>query len=204
LSRIQSWLDIVIPAQAGIPFDVSAQTSNLGSRLRGNDVVRASIQFAVLPALLCFLAPAAHADDELFTKVAPAPKSEFWLDTGFLTAHFNQGRDLNGENHGLGAEYKFDTTLSAAAGRFYNSDRQYSNYAGVIWQPYVIGEMRIGAAIAAINGYPKMRDGGWFPAIVPTATIEWDRVGLNIGVIPSYKDRLYGGITVQLKFKLFE
>jgi hypothetical protein len=161
------------------------------------------IKPAAALALLCLLAPVAQAD-ELFTPVDPAPKSEFWLDTGFLTAHFNRGKDLNGENHGLGAEYKFSGTLSAAAGRFYNSDRQYSNYAGVIWQPYAIGRVRIGAAIAAFDGYPHMRGGGWFPAVIPTGTIEWDRVGLNIGVIPSYKDRLYGGISLQLKFKLFD
>jgi len=154
-----------------------------------------------LAALLCAVAPASHADD-LFTQVDPVPKSEFWLDTGFLTAHFNRGRDLNGENHGLGAEYKFNAALSATAGRFYNSDRQYSNYAGAIWQPVAIGQVRIGAAIALIDGYPRMRDGGWFPAAIPTGTIEWDRVGLNIAVIPSYKDRLYGGISLQLKFKL--
>jgi hypothetical protein len=153
--------------------------------------------------LLCGLAPLAHADD-LFTKVDAAPKSELWVDSGFLTAHFNRNKGLNGENHGLGAEYKFSGTMAASVGRFYNSDRQYSNYAGVIWQPYAIGPMRLGAALAAFNGYPRMRGGGWFPAAIPTATFEYQRVGVNIGVVPSYKDRLYGGISVQLKFKLFE
>ncbi|MFL6672097.1 MAG: hypothetical protein ACJ8LG_02260 [Massilia sp.] len=153
--------------------------------------------------LLCAAAPLAQADD-LFTRVDATPKSEFWIDSGFLTAHFNRGKDLNGENHGLGAEYKFSGTMSAAAGRFYNSDREYSNYLGVIWQPFAIGPVRLGAALAAFNGYPHMRGGGWFPAAVPTATFEYKRVGVNIGVVPSYKDRLYGGISVQLKFKLFE
>jgi hypothetical protein len=153
--------------------------------------------------LLSLFAPLAHADG-LFTKLDPSPESELWIDTGFLTAHFNRDKDLNGENHGLGAEYKFSGTMSAAAGRFYNSDRAWSNYAGVIWQPYAIGPVRIGAAIAAFNGYPHMRDGGWFPAVVPTLTWEYRRVGLNVGVVPSYKDRLYGGISVQLKLKLFE
>jgi hypothetical protein len=153
--------------------------------------------------LLGAMAPLAQAD-EWFTRVDPAPKSEFWVDSGFLTLHFNQGKDLNGENHGLGAEYKFTGTLSAAAGRFYNSDRQYSNYAGVIWQPFAVGPVRVGAALAAFDGYPRMHDGGWFPAAIPTATFEYRRIGVNIGVIPSYKDRLYGGISVQLKFKLFE
>jgi hypothetical protein len=153
--------------------------------------------------LLCALAPLAQAGD-LFTKVEAAPTSEFWVDSGFLTAHFNRGKDLNGANHGLGAEYRFSGTLAATAGRFYNSDRVWSNYAGVIWQPYAIGPVRIGAALAAFNGYPHMHGGGWFPAAIPTATFEYRRVGVNIGVVPSYKDRLYGGISVQLKFKLFE
>jgi hypothetical protein len=148
------------------------------------------------------LAPLARADD-LFTKIDATPKSEFWLDSGFATYHFDRDKDLNGANWGLGAEYRFSGTMAATVGRFYNSDREYSNYAGVIWQPYAIGPVRLGAAIAAFNGYPHMRDGGWFPALVPTLTYEYKRVGVNVGIIPSYKDRLYGGISVQLKFKLF-
>jgi hypothetical protein len=154
-------------------------------------------------AFLFALAPLAHADG-LFARVDADPRSELWLDSGFLTAHFNRDKDLNGENHGLGLEYRFSGTVSAAAGRFYNSDRAWSNYAGVIWQPYAIGPVRLGAAIAAFDGYPHMREGGWFPAAIPTATVEYRRVGVNIGFVPSYKDRLYGGISVQLKLKLFE
>lgn len=153
--------------------------------------------------LLAALCPLAQAD-ELFTKIDPAPKSELWLDSGFATWHFDSDQDLNGANRGLGAEYRFSGTLAATAGRFYNSDRAYSNYAGVIWQPYAIGPVRLGAAIAAFNGYPNMRSGGWFPAAIPTATVEYGRVGVNIGIVPSYKDRLYGGVSVQLKLKLFD
>ena len=56
-----------------------------------------------------------------------------------------QNKDLNGANHGLGLEYRFSGTMAATAGRFYNSDREYSNYAGVIWQPWALGPVRIGA-----------------------------------------------------------
>jgi hypothetical protein len=151
--------------------------------------------------LLCVLAPLACADGPV-AGIDSSPRSEFWIDSGFLTAHFDRDKGLNGENHGLGAEYRFSATTAAVAGRFYNSDRAYSNYAGAIWQPWAIGPVRLGAAFAAFNGYPHMRDGGWFPAVVPTATVEYGRVGLNIGVVPSYKDRLYGGVSVQLKFML--
>jgi hypothetical protein len=151
---------------------------------------------------LALLGAPAHAAD-LFTSIDAAPTHELWLDSGFATWHFDHDKNLNGGNRGLGAEYRFTGTLAATAGRFVNSDRAYSNYAGVIWQPYALGPVRLGAAIAAFNGYPKMRDGGWFPAIVPTFTAEYARFGVNVGVIPTYKDRLYGGVSVQLKLKLF-
>ncbi len=148
-------------------------------------------------------APLAHGAD-FITKIDPAPKSELWLDTGFYTAHFDGDKDLNNNNKGLALEYRFSGTLAATGGRFYNSDRAWSNYAGVIWQPYAVGPVRVGLALAAFDGYPKTRNGGWFPGVIPTLTYEYERVGLNVGIIPNYKDRLYGGISFQLKFKLFQ
>jgi len=151
---------------------------------------------------LVFAATCVHADD-LFTKIAADPKSELWIDSGFATYHFDRDKNLNGGNRGVGFEYRFSDTMAAAAGRFVNSDRFYSNYAGVLWQPYALGPVRLGAAIAAFDGYPRVRDRGWFPAVIPTFTYEYQRVGVNVGVVPSYKDRLYGGISVQLKLELF-
>jgi len=147
--------------------------------------------------------PLAHGAD-FFTKIDPAPTSELWIDTGFYTAHFDGDKDLNNNNKGLALEYRFSGTLAATGGRFYNSDRAWSNYAGVIWQPYAVGPVRVGLALAAFDGYPKTRDGGWFPGVIPTLTYEYQRVGVNVGIIPNYKDRLYGGISFQLKFKLFQ
>lgn len=161
------------------------------------------MRIACLPLLLACCVPPAQAETgPLFTKIDAAPKSEFWLDTGFATAHFDSDKDLNGANKGLGAEYRFNGSTAATLGRFYNSDRRWSNYAGVIWQPYALGPVRMGLAIAAFDGYPHMREGGWFPAAIPTLTYEYQRVGLNIGIIPTYKDRLYGGVSFQLKFRL--
>lgn len=150
---------------------------------------------------LAAICPLAHAGD-VFSRVDSAPVREFWLDSGFATYHFDRDKDLNGANRGLGAEYRFRGDLAASAGRFYNSDRAYSNYIGAIWQPFAMGPVRLGAVVAAFNGYPRLRDGGWFPALMPVATIESRRFGMNVGFVPSYKDRLYGGISVQLKFKL--
>ncbi|MYM22239.1 hypothetical protein GTP46_06240 [Duganella sp. FT135W] len=147
---------------------------------------------------LALLAVAANAET-----IEPAPLNEVWLNGGFYTYHFQRDKDLNGANGGIGAEWRFSTVASATAGRFYNSDRAYSNYLGVYYQPLKFGPVRVGAVLGAFDGYPKMRNGGWFPAAIPTLSYEYERVGVNVAIIPTYKDRLYGGISVQLKLKAF-
>ncbi len=54
-----------------------------------------------------------------------------------------------------------------------------------------------------MDGYPKMKNGDWFLAMIPTASFEYKNFGANIMYVPSYQDRLYGAISVQLKFKVF-
>ena len=132
------------------------------------------------------------------------PLHQVWIDTGFVTHHFQSDLELNGRNAGVGLEYRFSETMAATAGRFYNSDREHSRYAGLYYQPWTIGGVKLGAVVGAFDGYPKMRDGGWFLSVIPAATFEYKRVGVNIAVVPSYKNRLHGGISMQLKFKLWE
>lgn len=144
-----------------------------------------------------------HADD-LFTTIENKPLKEVWLNPGFYSYHFQRDKHLNDSNPGLGAEYRFSTVASVTAGRFYNSDRFYSNYAGVYYQPFALGPVRLGVVAGGFNGYPKMRDGGWFLAAIPTLSAEYKSVGVNVAIVPTYKDRLYGAISVQLKLKVFE
>lgn len=153
-------------------------------------------------ALAMLLAAPVHAG-QASSAETDGRRSELWLASGFATYHFQSDQDLNGRNPGVGLEYRFTDAASVTAGRFYNSDRQHSKYAGMYYQPWSWHGVRLGAVIGGFDGYPKMRDGGWFLALIPVATYEYKRVGVNLAVIPAYKDRLYGGISVQLKFKLF-
>lgn len=130
-------------------------------------------------------------------------RSELWLDAGFATYHFQSDKNLNGQNPGVGIEYRFSDVAAVTAGRFYNSDRDHSKYAGLYYQPWSYAGVKLGAVVGAFDGYPNMRDGGWFPALIPAATYEYKRVGVNLAVIPTYKNRLHGGISLQLKFRLF-
>jgi hypothetical protein len=160
-----------------------------------------TMKWKALVLALAACCPLAHGGD-LFGRVGQEPLRQFWVDSGFATYHFDGERGLNGRNTGIGAEYRFRGDLALLGGRFLNSDREHSNYAGLVWQPVALGPLRLGAVAGVFSGYPRMREGGWFPALIPVATIEYRRAGVNVGYVPSYKDRLYGGLSVQLKFRL--
>lgn len=152
-------------------------------------------------ALALLLCASARAEEGAPTQNS-GKRSELWLDTGFATYHFQSDKNLNGRNPGVGIEYRFSDAAAFTAGRFYNSDRRHSKYAGLYYQPWTYGGLRLGVVAGGFDGYPNMRDGGWFAAVIPVATYEYQRVGVNVAVIPTYKNRLHGGISMQLKFRL--
>ncbi|MGC2165078.1 MAG: hypothetical protein WA632_03570 [Gallionella sp.] len=133
----------------------------------------------------------------------PKSKNQVWLNPGFYSYHFQKDKGLNNRNFGAGVEYRFSHMNSITLGMFGNSDNQTSHYLGWYWLPVDLGCARIGAVFGAIDGYPRMLDGGWFLAAIPTASIEYQNVGLNLLFMPSFQDRLYGALSIQLKFRIY-
>ena len=146
----------------------------------------------------------AAESDDVFQMIKPETKSQLWINPGMASYHFQQDKNFNSGNWGAGLEYRFNTVASLTAGRFYNSDRAYSNYAGIYYQPMAIGPIKLGAVIGGFNGYPNTNNGGWFAAALPALTWEGDWVGANVFVIPTIGDRVHGAISLQLKLKIFE
>lgn len=138
-----------------------------------------------------------------FDQVAYQPLNEVWVSTGFKTWHFDNGLGLNGHNPGWGFDYRFSTTVSITLGKFFNSDRHDSNYLGAGWYPLSAGPFRFGMFAGLLNGYPRMAQGGPFLAAVPAISAEYGRIGVNLIIVPTIQDRLYGGISLQLKLKLY-
>ena len=147
----------------------------------------------LLALVLLACAPLAHAEFEA---------NRLWLNAGFYSAHFDTNKGLRNANPGLGFEYKLDDAWSATAGRFINSDNAHSSYIGAYYQPWTVAGAKLGVVGGAFNGYPKAFNGGWFPAVIPVATWEGQRFGLNVALVPPLKDRLYGAVSLQLKFRL--
>ena len=132
---------------------------------------------------------------------ADADTSRLWLNAGFYSAHFDTDKGLRNANPGLGFGYRIDEDWSATAGRFINSDNANASYVGAYYQPWRLGSLKLGVVGGAFNGYPKAFNGGWFPAIIPTASLESGHWGLNAALVPPLKDRLYGALSFQLKFR---
>jgi hypothetical protein len=137
-----------------------------------------------------------------FSAQADFEADRLWVNAGFYSAHFDSDKGLRNANPGLGFEYKLDDTWSATAGRFVNSNNAHSSYAGVYYQPWHLGPVKLGVVGGVFNGYPKAYNGGWFPALIPTATVENGQWGLNVALVPPYKDRLYGALSFQLKYRV--
>jgi hypothetical protein len=138
-----------------------------------------------------------------FDKIENTPLTEVWLSTGFKTWHFDNGLGLNGHNPGWGGEYRYSTTLAVTGGQFYNSDWHTSNYLGGLWHPLAVGPFRFGIYAGLFDGYPRMQNGGVFAALAPVISAEYGRIGANLIIVPTIQDRLYGGISLQLKLKVY-
>lgn len=136
------------------------------------------------------------------TAQADLDTRRLWLNAGFYSAHFDSGKGLRNANPGFGFEYKLEETWSVTAGRFINSDSAQSSYVGAYYQPWTLAGAKLGVVAGAFNGYPKAFNGGWFPAVIPVATWEGERFGLNVALVPPLQDRLYGAVSFQLKVRL--
>lgn len=148
----------------------------------------------VLLVFLALLPPVAHADT--------TPAHQLWLTTGFATYHFQTDQHLRNDNAGVGLEYRYSANSAVATGRFNNSDWQITRYLAWQYQPVKLGITNWGAAIGLFDGYPKVNNSGWFVAVIPAVSIEHQRLGANLAVVPTFRDKLHGAVSLQLKFKL--
>ncbi len=132
----------------------------------------------------------------------PAAMADVWINPGFYSHHFDKTKNLNNNNRGFGLEATISNTYSLTAGVFENSDRETSHYIGAYVMPFKVGALKAGAAVGVFDGYPQMRQGGWFPAVVPTMAIEGPRLGLNVNFIPKIGDNIQSALAFQVKFKI--
>lgn len=156
-------------------------------------------RIAFIAACCLAFAPQIALSQETYPRV--------WLNPGFFSFHFDRDKNLREDNWGLGADVEFSEDHSVIAGTYVNSDRARSRYIGYQWRPLHwrldAAEVHVGAILAAIDGYPRMRDGDWFLAALPVLTVERGRLGANFTIVPTIEDRLNGALVLQLRLRIW-
>jgi hypothetical protein len=144
-------------------------------------------------------------------RAADTPPKEFsprlWISPGIYSAHFDRSKNLRNDNPGLSVEYQFAEDHSVAGGSYINSNGLRTHYGVYAWRPLrtqIAGlDVRAGVALGVFDGYPYYREGGPFVAPLPVVGIEGDRFGVNLIVIPTIRDRLYGALAFQFKLRIW-
>ena len=161
-----------------------------------------AIMHVCVAALLISLASASFAQTTNPSSGEEHKLPAIWINPGFYSSHFDTDKGLRNNNLGFGVEAVINEDWSATAGGFTNSNNARSNYVGAYYQPWHLGSWKFGVVGGAFNGYPNAFNGGWFPALLPVATWEGERLGLNMAFVPPLQDRLYGAISFQLKLRV--
>lgn len=148
----------------------------------------------------CAVLSSANAADPEFSP-------QVWLNPGIYSYHFDRSQNFRENNLGLGAEVLLTPRHGLLAGTYINSERARTRYGAYEWRPlhWRPADINVSAAIlvGAFDGYPRYRNGGWFLAAMPVLAIEGKRVGVNLSIIPTIKDRLDGAIAIQVKLRVW-
>ena len=145
--------------------------------------------------------------DSLAQQATSEASPQVWLNPGSFSYHFDRHKNLRGDNTGFGAELTLTDDHALAAGSFVNSDRMRSHYGAYLWRPLhwqPAGiKVHAGIALGAFDGYPRYRDGAWFPAALPMLAIEGERFGANLFFVPTIANRLNGAVSIQFKIRVW-
>ncbi len=134
--------------------------------------------------------------------VGPTQAGKIYISPGMNSYHFDRDAGYKNENWGLGVQVDFQKTFSLNFGRFKNSEDNLSNYLTGTWYPYVFEHTKIGLLVGGFDGYVKERNGGWFLAGMPIINYSRGKWGVNMAVVPKYKNRIHGAFIVQLLFAI--
>lgn len=131
----------------------------------------------------------------------PVCAGDLWLQGGFFSKHISETKEEMREvNPGLGFQYDVNESVSVIGGQYLNSLSIGSDYFGS-FIGYRSGVVKAGASVVLINGYPLMNNGNEFLGLVPTISVEGERLGFNVVFIPPIEG-VVGVVAVQFKIKI--
>lgn len=139
--------------------------------------------------------------------IAGASAQSVWLSPGAVSWHQDRTAGYNERNAGLGVEWQSATTEHRlSAGYYRNSIHGTSRYATYAWVPLrtEIGAVKLGLGVTAgiVDGY-QANGGRIIPAVLPVATIDIWRIGINITAWPSISSKHSAGVAAQVRLAVW-
>lgn len=154
-----------------------------------------------LPLLIAAVVQPAFAAERWAAAPLKKKPDQLWINVGGISQHFDNASALNQENFGYGLEYQVDRNRYLVAGAYRNSVHADTRYLGAAWLPLSYKALKLGAIAGVANGYKDMRNGGFFPVVLPVIAIEGERVGANFVYVPSIPAKVSGAVAMQLKYR---
>ena len=162
-----------------------------------------------LVGLILVLGVTASIADELPAIVKEgvntSPNSHnLWISAGMLSYHFNREARHRDLNWGYGIQSNLSDDVSVLGGNFINSKYVRSNYLGMAWQPLKWHSVKIGLEVGVIDGYPDIRHGDYFVAVMPCLSIHNDLIGVNLTLVPYYSNNMHSSaISAQMIMRVW-
>ncbi|MBI1892068.1 MAG: hypothetical protein HYS18_15590 [Burkholderiales bacterium] len=191
---------VILQSECDRKKSIAHGTSIASNGIRGEKRQHRLRFLALIAATICFAnkALAGVIPEHAWSNVK---ETQFWMNFGGMSQHFKNANKFNQQNAGFGIEYALDKERSLVIGEYYNSVRGDTRYLGAAWKPLQFGPIKIGALAGMVDGYPKMRGGGFFPVVLPLLAFETRYVGLNLTVMPSIPGQVSGCVALQLKYR---
>lgn len=131
------------------------------------------------------------------------------LDISLTSIHqdnsYDDGQKYNENNFGLGASYGYSDSIDLKLGYFDNSYNRTTTYLAAVWQKdFHYKALRISPGIGAflLTGYDGAPENAekFQPGAMPSLSLGYKNVALNIGLFPSVKSNNVLNFQLQIGF----
>lgn len=129
----------------------------------------------------------------LLLAITHAHGASAYLQLGGWSKHFQNNQSYNESHNTAGFEVEFDTQTKSTYGLLFTtfenshwaSSRQVAVSAKRCFQPFAFSKGCLGFTAGFIDGYHKINEGNFFPALIPKLNFEYRKVGVDFLCVPA-------------------
>ena len=151
--------------------------------------------------LSAFLMIGKSAGEEIISDINNHALHDRWVNFGGTSWHSHNNSERNTANYGFGLEYGITQRHALVVGQYVNSFYDQTRYAGIAWMPIKFYGAKLGLVLGCADGYRVINHGHFFPFVLPAASIEGQRFGMNLLYMPPINDKMQNTFALQFKVR---